>query len=70
MQLFGGGREVRLTEDCTEGSRGRSGDEVETHVDGHGQRHGHDHERWHRQCPIPERKTRLKSAAAKRTIPN
>jgi hypothetical protein len=57
----GEGTAVRaLTKDGTEASRGRRGDEVETHVDGHGQRHGHDHERRHRQCPVPERKQSLR----------
>ena len=46
---------MSITEDGAEGSRGRSGEEVETHVDDHGQCHRNNHERRHRQCPVPER---------------
>jgi len=70
IQSFEGRREFSLTEDSTAGSWWRSGNEVETHVDTHGQHHGHNQERWHSQCPIPERKQALQSATARNTHPN
>lgn len=54
---MGGGGEgfISLTEHGAKASRGRSGEEIEAHVDDHGQCQCHNHERWHRQCPVPER---------------
>lgn len=41
-----------LVENGVEGSWGRSGQEVEAHINDHGQRHRHHHEGWHCQRPI------------------